>query len=410
MKNLMFSATNLGKIKKCNDIHIKNFTVFIGKNSSGKTWFAKLIYFYSDIKYQFPVARRLFEKKIKESFQNKTNIQFSIDEQKKFLNDYNNFVKTNYHGYIGISKEAVKKFECSMSVDLEAINIDFPDKFTVLHEYEWHIIVAFLHKVLPLVKAHYLPAARANYMITYKYLFESQYNNLRNLLLNKGKNKKIGILPEIENNFLQDIYQVDTKNHKKFFKLAAKIEKNILTSGKLSIKNPQSQDLPTYEFKLNESGSILDLAAASSAVTELSPLLMYFRYKISEGDNELLIIDEPELSLHPDAQRQLVEILVEAVNKGLKLILVTHSPFILEALNTHLQRAKIDDLLLTGEIKNFPLLSPEKTAAYFFDEGDIKNILDAETQLIDDKLLNSFNTINNLYDAMRDLEWESKND
>jgi predicted ATPase len=411
MKNLTFSVTNLGKIKKCNDIHIKDFTVFIGKNSSGKTWLAKLIYFYSDIKYQFPVARRLFEKKIKVSFQEKTNLQFSIEEQKKFLSDYNNVVKANYYGFIGVdNKESIKKIESLMNIKFNAIEIFFSDNFITLQEYEHYIIYDFLHNLLPLLKAHYLPAARANYMITYKYLFESQFNNFRNVLLKKGKNKKIGILPEIENNFLQDIYQVDTKNHKKFFKLAAKIEKNILTSGKLSIKNPQSQDLPTYEFKLNENGLMLDLSAASSAVTELSPLLMYFRYKISEGGNELLIIDEPELSLHPDAQRQLVEILVEAVNEGLKLILVTHSPFILEALNTHLQRAKIDDLLLTGEIKNFPLLSPEKTAAYFFDEGDIKNILDAETQLIDDKLLNSFNTINNLYDAMRDLEWESKND
>lgn len=412
MKNLKFSVSNLGKIKKCTDIEIKNLTVFIGKNGSGKTWFAKLIYFYSDFKYQLPIIQKLFEKKIKESFNNKKTIEFSIDEQKKFLHDYNHFVKTKYHGYIGVNKESVKNFESSMSIDLKNLNIVFPDSQMTMQDYEAYIVMKFTLTVLPLVKAHYLPAARANYMITYKYLFESQYNNLRTFLLNKdkSKNKRIGILPEIENNFLQDIYQVDTKNHKVFYSLAGKIEKNILTSGKLSIKNPQNQDLPTYEYKLNESGSILDLSATSSAVTELSPLLMYFRHKISEGDNELLVIDEPELSLHPEAQRQLIEILVEAVNNGLKLILVTHSPFILEALNNHLQRAKIEHLTLKKEIKKFPILSPEKTSVYLFDEGEIKNILDPDTKLIDDKLLESFNSINNLYDEMRDLEWTNQYD
>ena len=67
------------------------------------------------------------------------------------------------------------------------------------------------------------------------------------------------------------------------------------------------------------------MITASSSVTELSPLIMYFRHKILNVKKEILIVDEPELSLHPDAQSALVSILVKAVNLGLKIILVTNT-------------------------------------------------------------------------------------
>lgn len=405
---MKITVKNLAQITEAKDIQIKNLTVFIGKNGSGKTYFAKLVYFLHDFKIKRILFDRFFQKKVEESFNKKENIIFSKEELEAYFLKLVTQLKTQFPDLIGSKKELFKNFQLSANIKFKDTEFVFKDNEmnTSLNDYIRSTWAFFILEVFPIVASHYLPAARANYMITYKYLFDSQFNNLRNIMLNKHKVKRFTILPEAENNFLGDIYQVNTKKNGPFYRFAGKIEKEIFKNGKLSIRNPKDEDLPTYEYKMNGVKESIDLVSTSSSVTELSPLIMYLRHKISEGNNELLIIDEPELSLHPSAQAKLVSILVEAVNQGLKLLLVTHSPYILEALNNHLMRHKIDRLNLEKEIKNIPPLDFNNVSAYLFEDSTIKTLLDDETKLIDDKLLNTFNDINKDYEKMRDYEWQ----
>ena len=409
---MKISVKNLADIYKADDIELKDFNVLIGKNGTGKTYFSKLIYFLNSSKYKEKIFEKLFVSKLIKSFRNKENIIFNIDEQKKFISEYNNSIKNSFPEFIGSKKEFFKDFNFDYEINdkLEDINILYDEAIDDIKAYISLNGFKFIEKLFGIIDSHYLPAARANYMITYKYLFESQFNNFRELFLNKSSKKRISIFPEVENNFLKDIYQVDTNKHGELYSFGSKIEKQIFKSGKLSIRNPKSQDLPSYEYKINNLKKTIDLIVASSSVTELSPLIMYFRHKILNVKNEMLIIDEPELSLHPDAQSILVSILVEAVNLGLKIILVTHSPYIIEALNNHLQRDKIKDFELTKSIKDFEFISSDKVSAYLFEDNTIIDIVDKDEKLIDDKLLNSFNTINEIYDTMRDIEWDNEND
>ncbi len=403
---MRITVNNLAKIKEAQDIEIKDFNIFIGKNGTGKTYFAKLIYFLNNFSYKIEIFKKLFNKKMKEAFDKKQTIVFTIEEQEEFSKKFNNYIKIQYPEFIGSQNKIFDSFSFTTKYNYEQIEMQYSTKIDNLTDYSINVEYKFLIEGFKINTTHYLPAARANYMITYKHLFESQFNSFRDVLLKKKKKDNISILPEIENNFLKDIYQVDTKNHGELSSLGTKIEKNIFKNGKLSIRNPQTQDLPTYEYKLQNIKQNINLVSASSSITELSPLIMYFRHKIVYATSEMLIIDEPELSLHPDAQASLVEIMIEAVNKGLKIILVTHSPYIIEALNNHLQRAKIDRVDLPKKIKEFEPISSDKVGAYLFEDETIKDILDNETGLIDDKLLHSFNKINDIYDVMRDIEWE----
>ena len=409
---MLLSVKNLAQIQKADSIVLKDFNVFIGKNGTGKTYFSKLIYFLNSSKYKEKLFEKLFLAKLTLCFENHEDATFSIEEQKKFIIEYKNSIKSSFAEFIGSKKELFKDFDFEYKIDnkLENIVISYDENIDTIRAYISLSGFEFIEKLFGIVESYYLPAARANYMITYKYLFESQFNDFRELFLNKSTKKRISIFPEVENNFLKDIYQVDTNKHGELYKFGYKIEKSIFKNGKLSIKNPKSQDLPTYEYKINDLKKSIDLIVASSSVTELSPLIMYFRHKILNAKTEMLIIDEPELSLHPDAQSVLVSILVEAVNVGLKIILVTHSPYIVEALNNHLQRDKIKDCDLPKEIKEFEAIDADKVGAYLFEENSIIDIVDKEEKLIDDKLLNSFNTINDIYDSMRDIEWDNESD
>ncbi|VVM22455.1 hypothetical protein BSPWISOXPB_6696 [uncultured Gammaproteobacteria bacterium] len=50
--------------------------------------------------------------------------------------------------------------------------------------------------------------------------------------------------------------------------------------------------------------------------------------------NDLLIIDEPELNLHPENQRLITQVLANLVNIGIKVFITTHSDYIIKEFST----------------------------------------------------------------------------
>lgn len=74
-----------------------------------------------------------------------------------------------------------------------------------------------------------------------------------------------------------------------------------------------------------------DLDEVSSSVRALADLWFYLRYYAQEGD--LLIIDEPELNLHPRNQRFMARLLAMISRAGIKILITTHSEYILRELN-----------------------------------------------------------------------------
>jgi predicted ATPase len=75
----------------------------------------------------------------------------------------------------------------------------------------------------------------------------------------------------------------------------------------------------------------IDFHNASSSIKQLAGLILYLRYRARPGD--LLIIDEPEMNLHPEGQAKLLEILAILVNHGVQVLLTTHSPYLIAHAN-----------------------------------------------------------------------------
>jgi predicted ATP-dependent endonuclease of OLD family len=76
----------------------------------------------------------------------------------------------------------------------------------------------------------------------------------------------------------------------------------------------------------------LSVYESSSAVRSLLDLGFYLRNIAEPGS--LLIIDEPELNLHPENQRRIARLLARLVNIGIKVFITTHSDYIIKELNT----------------------------------------------------------------------------
>ena len=76
----------------------------------------------------------------------------------------------------------------------------------------------------------------------------------------------------------------------------------------------------------------LTMVESSSAVRSLLDLSFYLSCIAQKGD--LLMVDEPELSLHPENQRRIARLFARLANIGVKVFITTHSDYIVKELNT----------------------------------------------------------------------------
>jgi hypothetical protein len=153
------------------------------------------------------------------------------------------------------------------------------------------------------------------------------------------------------------------------------------------------------EIKIDEAGIIyktnggitLPIMVSSSMIKSLGGLYSYIAYKAEE--NDLLIIDEPENNLHPRAPVKMIEFLSFMVNKGIRVLTTTHSPYIVDHLINLIEadnavkskRKNAGDLAAMFYLKTKEaFIAKNKVSVYLFsDDGEVKNILDSKTGIID---------------------------
>ena len=88
----------------------------------------------------------------------------------------------------------------------------------------------------------------------------------------------------------------------------------------------------TIYFKPARKQQKLTMHESSSAVRSLLDIGFYLRHVAKPGD--LLMVDEPELNLHPENQRRIARLFARLVNQGIRVFVTTHSDYIVKELNT----------------------------------------------------------------------------
>ena len=85
------------------------------------------------------------------------------------------------------------------------------------------------------------------------------------------------------------------------------------------------------EFELSlPNGSALSTNEVSSSVKSLASLVLQYR---TSSSRDRLVLDEPEMSLHPDLQRKFARWLGRAVGEGVQFLIATHSDYIVRELS-----------------------------------------------------------------------------
>lgn len=145
-----------------------------------------------------------------------------------------------------------------------------------------------------------------------------------------------------------------------------KIEKDIL-KGKVDFDDSNKKIV----FYPDNNNLSLDLGETSSMIAEISIITVFFKYVIkkyndsNEKIGNLVIIEEPESHLHPKTQVALMELFAELPKYGIKLIVTSHSDFMMDKLSNMILEGKVD----ADTVGSYRMVMGEKGS---YDAGDMK--------------------------------------
>ena len=107
----------------------------------------------------------------------------------------------------------------------------------------------------------------------------------------------------------------------------------------------------------------------ASVVKTLSSLDLYLKHIAAL--NDLIIIDEPEINLHPDNQIMVARMLVRLMNSGFRVLLSTHSDYIVREINNMVMMSQRSSKVVKGFFFFFTYtendyINPEDLGVYYF--------------------------------------------
>ncbi len=151
------------------------------------------------------------------------------------------------------------------------------------------------------------------------------------------------------------------------------------------------------------------LSMASSGQQEAIWILMQIFVLLLNRDKVFLIIEEPEAHLFPEAQKSVVELITLLFKENNSQVLITtHSPYILTAFNNLIYAGNVgrEHVEEVGNIIPQHLwINSERVGAYKLRSGVCEDLMDRETMLIRAEELDSVSrSINEAFDAILNLE------
>ena len=207
--------------------------------------------------------------------------------------------------------------------------------------------------------AHYLPASRTGLMQAHRVVAASSIEQL-------SRNEALPTLSGVLTDFLQQLVtfrDAPWTLRKHGWLLAAKLEEEVLR-GEVH-EDRTATGYPIFSYRPADRKETIPLMQASSMVSELAPVVLYLRHVVQPGD--VLIIEEPESHLHPAMQAAFTRQLAAVVRKGVRVMLTTHSDYVLEELANLVRMSELPESQQAGlEGADFAL-KPEEVGVWLFE-------------------------------------------
>jgi len=392
---MRLSLENIGIIEKAN-IEINGLTVIAGNNDSGKSTVGKIAY---SLTKSFEDFERNYEQdkaKLLNMYFREFYISFrkgiylnKFPELKKFMDDFRFYRRID-------NKKSLELIENSMKL-LDEIDIDIEVKDKIKKRYD-EVNSVFQEK----------ESKRLKIIMSIRKIFKSEFSNqITNVFENEGnievyegenkiisisiQNNKISIdetnideifpfdssvfietpliltyrkYMDIQRDYLEGsyVYHVEdlliklkqsNPNLDSFFWNKEKTKLNISEIVGGEVYFDEENDDFFFQKKVGNKKIEIQILNSASGIKSLG--ILQILENVGEfNKNLLLIIDEPEVHLHPDWQVEYAKILVKLVENGVKVLVTSHSPYLIEAIDKHSRKSKIkkDVKFYLSELKN----------------------------------------------------------
>lgn len=406
-------VNNLGAIKEGEIDLSQKFIVFCGPNGTGKTYLSYVIFGLLKRKFHIQGKQKFAEKLLNEK---KASMEIDFEKLFQYRNSMISGTESSVDALFGLgesdSKKIFKDFHCAFSqsdddLKYELINTKFETTNKVQNVLvkiekevgKTQLIVSILNESIPndairgvmMFLDSYIYSSLASYPIGNVEMFTVERNSiytfskelsvrkqeaLDNMLLLMDKEKKIDRFDlYFRNNYkyplpirmgletadnLSEIKKTDSQ----FYKFSSFMEDELL-HGKVQVSNDGE-----IQFKPSQaSRTTLPIQMTASVVKTLSSLDLYLKHIATI--NDLIIIDEPEINLHPDNQILVARMLVRLMNSGFRIILSTHSDYIIREINNMVMMSKkeanvVKGLLAKGTYTEKDYINPKDLGVYYF--------------------------------------------
>jgi predicted ATPase len=466
---------NLGPIKNNNpaiDLS-KDFFVFVGRNNSGKSYVAQLLWaiFNEDIIHKFARTNvEIIDNKIVENINNvavtSELIGEILDKYSLFLQEKTKREIFNIGKNSQVLNNIVIRFEYEKSElselrekeiggivkikDNEGNTLEYiefkKDQGDLIYKFIERQLPESMKEIIPkksldrdlldkkkffliatiirTMLKHYhetffLPASRIFFSTFYRYIYEvdrkrreQDIKKLVDLLENPRKKGNIQLSDLEELDFKRKYTEPMNQVFEKLFSLEENIEGHYINlveqlqkilGGEIKVIRPEGIGVAELYFKID---------SVDEPFNQLTTLYLYLKYWALEKNN-FLMIDEPEVNLHPENQIKLINILIQFIQNetGNKVLITTHSSMLANAINNYiyldvLKREKgfnVKKIIEENKLKcvdSSISISQDKVGVYFF-TGD--RIIDYESSDYGIYFMNFREVENNLDNSLRIL-------
>lgn len=407
---------NFGPIKngcEANEgwIDIKKVTCFIGNQGSGKSTVAKLISTFTWI--EKALVRGDYNKKW-------------FERKNKLKNQYLNYHRLENYFKVNGAEKTVIEYE--------------GDAFSIVFENGSLVISEVQNKEYPLPQIMYVPAERnfITYVKTPKELklsseslkeFLTEFDNAKNEM--KGSESLPINNVGVEYDRLNDTLNLKGEGYKvklteassgfqslvPLYLVSSYLANSVKKQSETNKETMSSEELQRFKKGVEDIWNNNSLTDEQKRVA-LSVLSSKFNKTAF-----INIVEEPEQNLFPTSQWQMLQSLLKcnSMNKGNKLIVTTHSPYIINYLSIAIQGEYLEreikksvnkDVLLPKLYSLIPkesLISASNVAVYQLDEkdGSVKKLetidgIPSDKNYLNDTLVES----NLLFDSLLEIEQE----
>ena len=238
----------------------------------------------------------------------------------------------------------------------------------------WRLIETIADLILPHLfgplhlPAFYLPADRTGVMHAHSVVVSALFESATMTGLRPAA--RTPMLSGVLADFLEQLIEIDRPLHRRGksrgkprYNHAERIEDAIL-GGSVRASRAETTGYPRFTYQPEGWKDDLPLMNASSMVSELAPVVLYLRHMVRPGN--VLIVEEPESHLHPGMQVEFIRQLAMLVQSGIRVIITTHSEWVLEELANTVRRSGLSPSDRKKTTGDDVALRPDQVGAWLF--------------------------------------------